>query len=671
MFALFIVILIMFCANYAFFGSTTNIGKVISNPKFLPLRKPQYLGPFGSNYKYLLNKKDRTSFSKAIVAAKLKRWSKARKLVENIKPSVVKNFITWLYLKDINSKADFRFRAIFIRKHHNWPEMKLIRSRAEKFANDGSMLSSERINWFAMFPPLTGSGLESLANAHKDKNELDQSTKLAKQAWHLHNFTAYEEKRFLKSFGYLFNKKDHEIRLENLIWDRKFSASRRMFKRVNRSYRRLAEARIALKTSSYGVDAKIARVPNNLRQHSSLTFDRIKWRRKRGKYLSAKKLILENTNDSIRPTLWWKERYILSRHSISRNRMEEAYAITSSHKAKDNLSIFEAEWQSGWLLNSFIGDYDKSLQHFYNVYDAVSFPVSLSKAAYWIGRTLEKANKKEIAIPWYEKASMYSTTFYGQLASEKIYNKKINSLPSDINPNKDQINAFNQIDLVQILRILAESEQNKYLKRFALSISSSGQPVNSFLVAKMINTFGRPDLGVWIARKASQKKINLITHGYPIPTYDYPTFPEKALILAVIRQESNFDISAKSHAGARGLMQLMPATARVMSRSINQRYDRDALTIDPSYNIKLGSNYLSQLLKDFNGSYAMTLAGYNAGPHRVKRWVRNYGDPRKNKSEIDWIEQIPFRETRNYVKRVLENLNVYREIIKNTEKTKL
>ena len=162
------------------------IGKVISNPKFLPLRKPKYLGPFGSNYKYLISKKDRTSFSKAILAAKLGRWSKARKLVENIKPSVAKNFITWLYLRNIKSKADFRFRAIFIRKHHNWPEMNLIRSRAEKFANDGSMSPSERIDWFAMFPPLSGSGLESLANAYKDKGEIDQSIKLAKKAWHYH-----------------------------------------------------------------------------------------------------------------------------------------------------------------------------------------------------------------------------------------------------------------------------------------------------------------------------------------------------------------------------------------------------------------------------------------------------------------------------------------------------
>ena len=183
----------------------------------------------------------------------------------------------------------------------------------------------------------------------------------------------------------------------------------------------------------------------------------------------------------------------------------------------------------------------------------------------------------------------------------------------------------------------------------------------------MISNLGRIDLGVWVARKAEQKKTILFKHGYPIPDFAYPLYPEKPLILSVIRQESNFDISATSHAGAKGLMQLMPATARLVSKRIKERYDRDSLTIDPSYNIRLGSAYLNQLINEFDGSYIMALAGYNAGPHRVKRWVKRYGDPRKNKNEVDWIEQIPFNETRNYVKRVIENLNVYRSKIR--EKT--
>ena len=176
------------------------------------------------------------------------------------------------------------------------------------------------------------------------------------------------------------------------------------------------------------------------------------------------------------------------------------------------------------------------------------------------------------------------------------------------------------------------------------------------------------DLGVWVSRRAAQDYIILVEHGFPVPGFDYPLDPEKALLLSVTRQESNFDVRARSSAGARGLMQLMPATARAVSRQIRERYDRDALSIDAAYNIRLGSKYLGDLIDDFNGSYIMAVAGYNAGPHRVRRWVREFGDPRTaDVDPIDWVEQIPFKETRNYVQRVMENLQVYRAVLANTQ----
>jgi soluble lytic murein transglycosylase len=188
------------------------------------------------------------------------------------------------------------------------------------------------------------------------------------------------------------------------------------------------------------------------------------------------------------------------------------------------------------------------------------------------------------------------------------------------------------------------------------------------LAAEMVSKFNRADLGVWVARHATQDHITLVEYGFPVPALDYPNQPEKALLLAITRQESNFDVGARSRAGARGLMQLMPATARAVSRQLRERYDRDALSIDATYNIKLGSKYLADLIDDFNGSYVMAIAGYNAGPHRVRRWVREFGDPRKSEVDpIDWVEQIPFTETRNYVQRVMENLQVYRAVLADSQ----
>ncbi len=184
----------------------------------------------------------------------------------------------------------------------------------------------------------------------------------------------------------------------------------------------------------------------------------------------------------------------------------------------------------------------------------------------------------------------------------------------------------------------------------------------------MVSKFNRGDLGVWIARRAAQDHITLVEFGYPIPTYAYPNTPEKPLLLAITRQESNFDVAARSRVGARGLMQLMPATAKAVARQLRERYDRNALTLDPTYNITLGSKYLGDLIDDFDGSYIMAVAGYNAGPHRVRRWIKEFGDPRKaDVDPIDWIEQIPFTETRNYVQRVMENLQVYRAVISNSQ----
>lgn len=634
----------------------------------LPTLKPAYYGPFGRDYTYLLSEEQRDLFARAVTSAKNRRWTRARTLVERIDDPLPSEIIAWLYLRETGAQTPFKARADFIRTRGHWPDINLIRRRAEE-AIDQSMKASELIDWFEQFPPLTGMGMAALAQAYRAQGDETTAVRYAKQAWLDGTFTRAQERRVLRSFGEIFSQEDHQARLDRLLWDGHSNSARRMVRRVDSDQKRLAEARIALMTASYGVDSAIAKVPETLRNDAGLVYDRMKWRRKRGRYESAAELLSTPNVDQVRPELWWKERHILAREALSEGNITESYRIASEHRATDALSVFEAEWMAGWIQLQFLNDPEASLPHFYRVYDAVQFPVSLSRGAYWAGRALEAGGDFDLATTWYEKAAAHITTYYGQLALAKLTGDTLPQLPLDPLPTITERNTFHQSDLARALRMFAESGIRDHFRTFALAAAkSSDYATGRHLAAELASNFDRTDLGVWVGRRAAQDHITLIEYGYPAPDYGYPASPERALLLSITRQESNFDVGARSRAGARGLMQLMPATARAVSRQLRERYDRDALSIDAAYNVRLGSKYLGDLIKQFDGSYIMAVAGYNAGPHRVRRWIREFGDPRKpDVDPIDWVEQIPFTETRNYVQRVMENLQIYRAVLADTQ----
>lgn len=642
---------------------------VAGPPTPLPTKKPPYYGPFGRDYTYLLDETDRELFARALSAAKSRRWSRAVDTVEKIDNQTASDIIAWLYLRQTGAQTPFKARTEFILLHPDWPQIETIRRRAEEVANDGSLQTADLIEWFTTHPPQSGPGMATLAQALKSEGRTEEASALAQKAWLEGTFTRSQERAFLRSFGKEFDEADHTARLERLLWDGHTNSARRMLSKVSRDYRRLAEARIALSTSSYGVDNAIAKVPDSLKTDAGLIYERMKWRRKRGRYESAAELLDFPDLDGTRPDLWWKERHILAKEALSEGNISAAYAIAADHKATDALSVSEAEWLAGWIQLQFLNDPEAALPHFYKVYDAVSFPVSLSRGAYWTGRALESADDKDLARSWYQKAAVHITTYYGQLALAKLDGTTLPQLPFDPLPTISERSSFHETSLAQAVRLLAETGNTDYLRQFVLAAAkASDYATERHLAAEMVAKFNRQDLGVWVARRAAQDHITLLQYGYPTPDFSYPGRPERALLLAITRQESNFDVAARSHAGARGLMQLMPATAKAVSRQMRVSYNRDALTRDPAYNVSLGAKYLGDLIDQFDGSYIMAIAGYNAGPHRVRRWVREFGDPRKPDFDpIDWVEQIPFSETRNYVQRVMENLQIYRAILADSQ----
>jgi soluble lytic murein transglycosylase len=379
----------------------------------------------------------------------------------------------------------------------------------------------------------------------------------------------------------------------------------------------------------------------------------------------ARELLVNVQRNQTFPKLWWRERSRQIRSALGTGEYNEAYKLASGHIQTNHYTKAEADWTAGWIALRYAKKPIEAARYFTVMYDRVKTPLSKSRAAYWAGRAFQAAFKTGVSNSWYNLASNYQTTFYGQLAKNSLLFEPSNS-PSppisktqyddgiDINFYMETITALHSINKKKLAR--------KFLKALALSNISKE---NFIRVATLANQIGYRDMSVYIARKAARKGIFLMDLGYPIIKLPYKSVVEPALILSVIRQESNFDEKAKSRRGAMGYMQLMPQTAEEIGKILKINFTLDQLQENPTLNIILGSEYLRRLIEKFDGSYVLALAAYNAGPLNVKRWMKNAGDPRTIEVDvIDWVERIPFRETRNYVQRVLENVTVYRRLHK-------
>ena len=425
-------------------------------------------------------------------------------------------------------------------------------------------------------------------------------------------------------------------------------------------------------SKSYGVDNAFAKVPAKFKNDIGLKYDRLKWRRRRGRLDPSLEILFTLPKDPIklkRPDIWWEERAILTRSLIYKKKYAKAYKVSSNHSMTEGPEYADAEWLSGWISLTFLDDPNMALQHFRNFYENVGYPISLSRGAYWLGRTYEKINNKQQAGDWFKEASKYLNTYYGQLAFNKIYPDQSFSLNDQPNVSEKYKKTFQKNPLIKTILLLKELDKTKHSKHFIKHLSQLNVEEGSDILAGNLSIeVGRYDFAIQIAKQASYEKRFYNKLNYPIintpEVVNGKTMPKPELVLAVIRQESEFDHNANSYVGARGMMQLMTYTAKLVAKQANLPYVKSRLKSDPNYNIKLGSFYLSTLLEQYEGSYPFALAAYNAGPKRVRYWRKINGDPQKGQiNYVDWIELIKFKETRNYVQRVLENVNVYRYII--------
>jgi soluble lytic murein transglycosylase len=368
-----------------------------------------------------------------------------------------------------------------------------------------------------------------------------------------------------------------------------------------------------------------------------------------------------------RPALWWFERELQIRRALRKRDFELAYRLASRHRQSAGADFAEAEWLAGWLALRFVNQPNTALSHFIRLYGSVRAPVERASAAYWAGRSAAAMGNPSLAGQWYRTAAAFPIAYYGQLAAEEL-GLAHRPLPDPPPAAAEQRAAFDNDELVRVARMLIAADATAQLTPFLLRLGElATSTIQVGMVAELAATSGRPHLVAQVGRYTAYYGHPNHVAAYPIPEIaglmrPPPGEPEAALLLGVGRQESMFNPWVSSRAEASGLLQLIPRTALLMAGQLGLPYNRGLLTGNPDYNVRLGSHYLKTLLKRYDGEVALAVAAYNAGPSRVDEWVRLHGDPRRRDRHhlIDWIELIPFDETRNYVQRVLEGRNTYR-----------
>lgn len=630
--------------------------------------KPLAIGKVGPEAP-MLTPREKPLFAQAMTAATKHQWPQAITFAEQTRNPLLRKIVEWAFLRDPGPHANFNQRTAFIAANPGWPQPIDLRRLAEDTIDEFTSPSA-LVAWFDKNPPLQTSGKAAYAKALVSQGRIEDAHKVARDVWLAGFFDQAGEDEFLRAFGSLLTPDDHWARLDRILYDQQTTAAGRMMSRVSENQARIARTRIAFVNGAGNAEAMLRELPTDLQNDSGLLYDRLKWRHTRDKSDNIFDLIPKYAVPGPRPDLWWRERSDLVRDALSRGRITEAYSIAKNHGATDSTSVADAEWLAGWISLRFLKDGETALPHFEKIYDISVTPPYLSRGAYWTGRAAEALGRKDIANTWYQRAATYLTTYHGQLALARLSKEPAPQLQADPIPTPDERAKFEDNDLTKALRAILEVDAKAYERAFAITLAeSSGFGAHRQMVAEMVNRHARPDLGIVIARNAARDKIDLVEYGYPAPPYAYPSSPEKALILAITRQESNFNPAAVSFAGARGLMQLMPDTANGLAKAQKIAYARAKLVTDPAYNLRLGSSYLSSLVNGFDGSYILTAAAYNAGPSRARAWVRQFGSPQDpNVDAIDWVEQIPFNETRDYVQRIMESVMTYRAVLGGTLK---
>ena len=607
-----------------------------------------------------LTASDRQIYIAAFDAAKRGDWSAAETAAAAAHDRLPAQALAFLdYTRD-GSDASFADLTAFIDAHPDWPSQNLLRRRAEEAI--ATATDAQLAPWFEAHPPVLPAARLRLAQIWMQSGRQADAARLIRQSWIEGDYSAIEEKFMLERYHDVLRGEDNARRLDRLIWDHQTEQAKHMLRHVGPETAALGEARLALAAMEPGVERLIARVPARLQNDPGLQFARLQWRRHKDLDDDAAAILEHPPAELVRPLAWAIERLIIARRLLDDGQAARAYKLAADSGLTAGPTFAELEFLAGWIALRDLNQPATAYNHFVRLYHAATLPISLARGAYWSARAAEAMSRASLAATWYDTAAPYVTTYYGQLADAHLGGTAATMKVSEPTPTSAESQAFDGNELVHVARDLALIGDTDDLPVFLRRIAKGAKTAADFaLTARLARALDRPDIAVFAAKRASYAGITLMDEGYPLADVPPGGTIEAPLVLAMTRQESAFDTGAVSNAGAMGLMQLMPATANKIAQLLHLPFSRRRLTTDVAYNMTLGRAYLDSLVDGFSGSYVLAVAAYNAGPARVHQWIADHGDPRNaNVDPIDWIERIPLSETRNYVQRVLENLQVYR-----------
>jgi soluble lytic murein transglycosylase len=616
-----------------------------------------------------LNPTDHANFLQASAAADHGNWTVARSYSAHAANEGARRIIEWRYLLDENSGAPFEAIDRFLKDHGNWPRHDAMVIRAEK-SMPATYPAKQVIDWYGARAPLSGVGQVRLGEAVLDTGRLKEGIELIRKAWADGDFNLTEENDVIRAHGDLFGPAEHKARLDHFLLRDDANGAKRQLVRVDMDAQRVAQARMRLKASPAAAKATFFALPESLRSDPDFLFDQARAYRLRGQDDDARSTILqaaERKGATPIPDRWSNELTINARNALEDGEADLAYRIAAKATGNTLDGTPDGQFLAGWIAMRFLKKPQQALAHFEAFAKGVTMPISVARAYYWLGRVQEELDNPVEAITNYRKSGEYPATFYGQLALARINEAPVLRIRTpNVANTRDSEKSFEADDRVQAIKIFAEFGDRGSARLFAIRVANDPPDAKRLqLLSQLVVSFGDPAMSVRVAKTGSYQ--NVVLPVYLDPLISLPRAPkdvappESALVLGIARQESEFDPGAVSSAGARGLMQLMPASARHAAIASKLAYRPNDLTTDTQYNLQLGMSVLSDYLARWEGSYVLAIASYNAGPGNVNKWVEAYGDPRDpGVDPIDWIEKIPFPETRNYVERVLENLQVYR-----------
>ena len=558
----------------------------------------------------------------------------------------------------------------FLARRPDWPGLPYLKAAGE-VAVARSTDPDRVLQYFGGEAPAKAAGVLALTAALEAKGRHAEAVEAATIGWTKLKFTADEQAHLLDTYGPDL-RVAHELRLDRILWDgNRADEGARMLPLVSKDWAALGKARLALRADKDGVSALVNAVPKALKDDPGLAFERFLFRMRHDNYADAAALIIDRSASAQGlgdPMAWAAKRADLARILMRKGEPKSAYRVASTHHLTDLGDMGDLEFLSGFIALRKLNDPARALQHFERLAGATT-PISQARAQYWLGRALEASGDKTKARSAYGKAANYQTSYYGMLAAEKLGLTLDESLLSNAPPAGSWKGAgYAKSSVLEAAARMAAAGNEQLSARFMLHLGESLSDAELGTLAGLALDLGQYRSAVLIAKAATERGLVFPSAYFPVPDMIPEALPvSRALALSIARRESEFDPEARSPAGALGLMQMLPATAAEVAKDQGIKFSKAKLASDPAYNATLGAAYLKELVDQFGPSVALVASGYNAGPGRPRGWVDAFGDPRLASTDVvDWVEMIPFTETRTYVMRVVEGVVIYRAKLRGT-----